>query len=79
MKHCSDCQFHERAAVPMQGNQMGMMDVCTHEECSNPVDGAVLPCGMVRQNVDFCGIKAKHFKKKEHEPTPQGKVIQMPS
>ena len=78
MKHCKDCQFNERTAVPMNNGQLGMMDICNHEECSNPVDAVPLPCGAARSNPDFCGLKGKYFKMKEKEqPKPEGNVIQL--
>ena len=78
MKHCIKCEFHHRAAVPMQGGQMGMVDMCAHHECSNPVDGSALPCGAARQSVEFCTMKARYFKEKQpDQPKPEGKVIQL--
>jgi len=61
MKHCKKCSFSNYVAV-QNGPQMQMVDVCTNEECSNPVDGSPIPCQVARSNEVFCGIKAKYFK-----------------
>lgn len=79
MKHCMTCQFHDRAATPVGNGHMQMVDICTNPECSNPVDATPLPCVVVRKDTEFCGIRARFYKKKETEPAPEGQVIQLPT
>ena len=78
MKHCVNCQFHQRmpGQDPM-GRQL-MVDACTHPECSDPVVGAPLICGEARANEVFCGLKtAKYFQKKETDLPEKGKIIEI--
>ena len=79
MRHCNNCEFHGRTMMQMGPGQAGMVDICNHHECSNPVDATPLPCGAVRNNEAFCGIKGRYFKIKAEAPKPPSKdnIIQM--
>lgn len=77
MRHCIDCNFHDKVATPMGNNTMGMMDICLNPENFNPVDATPLPCGALRSNESFCGLRGKHFKQKEKQPEPEGTLIQL--
>ena len=81
MKHCNECEFHSRQAVQIgpNPNQLGVAFVCTHKECSDPVDGSPLPCSLSRRDSIFCGITARFYKKAEAKPQTdtETKVIEL--
>jgi hypothetical protein len=53
--------------------------VCKNVNCSDPVDGSPIPCGLSRREITLCGLQGKYF---QEQPTPavapaQGNVIQL--
>jgi hypothetical protein len=53
-----------------------MAFVCQHQECTEPVDGTALLCGIARRQPEFCGIVGKHWmKKKEPVKAPLLEIV----
>lgn len=71
MRICLDCAFSKKDVVQIAPGQGGMAIFCTHEECRDPVSGDSLPANIARQNVIFCGMPAKFYKKKETIVAPK--------
>lgn len=74
MKHCVNCEYMKLEVINQNG-RAGRIPFCTHEECSNPVTGEMLPCEIVRAQDSFCGLGAKYFQLKEVKPEPEKSLI----
>lgn len=72
MRHCVSCEFFTKEPTldPRSGQQY-MGAFCTHQECTDPVDGSAIACNLARTRDEFCGFKGKYFAKaKEPEKAP---------
>jgi len=60
MKLCTNCLHYKRHGTVNNGRGM-VIELCLHPELPNPVDGTPLPCGIVREKENLCGISGKGF------------------
>lgn len=77
MKICTECKFSKVETVDLQNGQLGRVMCCTHEECRDPVNGALLPCNVTRQQAVFCGFKGQYFEQKAPVEATSDSVIQL--
>ena len=79
MRICKDCRFYRTQAAQVGPNQMGMMAVCSHGECRDPVSGDPLPGGVARSNQSFCGMAARFYQERDKIPEQpvETKVVQL--
>lgn len=75
MKLCINCKWHSRVGTQVAPGQVGMIDICSHEECRDPVTGDALPATVCRQSPVFCTFKGNYFEAKPADP--EKNVIQL--
>lgn len=75
MKHCLNCFYHEIRTEQLPNGQFVRGPYCKNVECSDPVDGSAMPCALARREPAFCGIQARHWKRREEAPKEPAQVI----
>jgi len=63
--YCKDCLHCKQELVPHPSGTYVRMFLCTHLQCSDPVDASPIPCGAARREVILCGMGGKYYEKKE--------------
>lgn len=79
MKHCIRCDYFEQREIQFQDqSRPTLASICRHNECSDPVSGEPLLCGIARTKPEFCGIQGKYFQKKK-VIEPSGNILTLSS
>lgn len=68
MKLCINCQYFGKEVQTVGPGQLANIPVCKHPDFVNPVDGSLLPPGLVRKEKDLCGLGGSGFVQSTETP-----------